>query len=91
MQGEQKYLVHDPNTEVVEAKASDMDDDRDPCGEPQPPVVYLQRMAWREAKSCRICQEPRTCLGSRRDSGSREKRKSQVGVAAGVMGRLGKG
>ncbi|KAI4535020.1 hypothetical protein MG293_015880 [Ovis ammon polii] len=37
----QKYLVRDPDTEVVEAKASDMDDDRDPCGEPQPLVRVI--------------------------------------------------
>ncbi|XP_055409711.1 zinc finger and SCAN domain-containing protein 5B-like isoform X4 [Bubalus kerabau] len=33
----QKYLVRDHNIEMVEAKASDMDNERDPCGEPQPP------------------------------------------------------
>ena len=29
--------MRDPDIEMVEAKAGDMDDGRDPCGEPQPP------------------------------------------------------
>ncbi|XP_061241849.1 zinc finger and SCAN domain-containing protein 5B-like [Bos javanicus] len=37
----QKYLVRDPNIEMVEAKAGDMDDERDTCGEPQPPVRVI--------------------------------------------------
>ncbi|XP_005693050.2 PREDICTED: zinc finger and SCAN domain-containing protein 5B-like [Capra hircus] len=37
----QKHLVRDPDTEVAEAKAGDMDDERDPCGEPQPPVKVI--------------------------------------------------
>ncbi|XP_045019312.1 zinc finger and SCAN domain-containing protein 5B-like [Bubalus bubalis] len=33
----QKYLVRDPDIEMVEAKAGDMDNERDPCGEPPLP------------------------------------------------------
>ena len=33
----QKYPVRDPDIEMTEAKAGDMDDERDPCGEPEPP------------------------------------------------------
>ncbi|XP_040107739.1 zinc finger and SCAN domain-containing protein 5B-like [Oryx dammah] len=37
----QKYLVRNPDTDMAEAKAGDMDDERDPCGEPQPPVRVI--------------------------------------------------
>ncbi|XP_045019314.1 zinc finger and SCAN domain-containing protein 5C-like isoform X2 [Bubalus bubalis] len=33
----QKYPVRDPDIEMTEAKAGDMDNERDPCGEPEPP------------------------------------------------------
>ncbi|XP_055409702.1 zinc finger and SCAN domain-containing protein 5B-like isoform X2 [Bubalus kerabau] len=33
----QKYPVRGPDIEMNEAKAGDMDDERDPCGEPEPP------------------------------------------------------
>ena len=36
-----EYLVCDPDIEMVEAKASDMDDQRGPCGEPQPPTKVI--------------------------------------------------
>uniref|UniRef100_A0A4W2D3G4 Zinc finger and SCAN domain containing 5B n=1 Tax=Bos indicus x Bos taurus TaxID=30522 RepID=A0A4W2D3G4_BOBOX len=36
-----KYLVHDPDIEMVEAKAGDMDNERDPCREPQPPMTVI--------------------------------------------------
>ncbi|XP_055409733.1 zinc finger and SCAN domain-containing protein 5B-like isoform X1 [Bubalus kerabau] len=45
----QKYLVHDPDIEMVEAKAGDMDDERDPWEEPQTPVRVISPEDGQEA------------------------------------------
>ena len=83
--------MRDPDTEVVEAKAGDMDDERDPCGEPQPPVKVIPPEDGQEGS-----QELQNLPGAAdlsREPAREWKRveESQVGVAAGVMGRFGKG
>ncbi|XP_060996377.1 zinc finger and SCAN domain-containing protein 5B-like [Dama dama] len=37
----QEYLVRNPDVEMVEVKAGDMDDERDTCREPQPPASVI--------------------------------------------------
>ncbi|XP_043290703.1 zinc finger and SCAN domain-containing protein 5B [Cervus canadensis] len=37
----QEYLVRNPDVEMVEVKAGDMDDERDPCREPRPPASVI--------------------------------------------------
>ncbi|KAB0381772.1 hypothetical protein FD755_003689 [Muntiacus reevesi] len=37
----QEYLVRNPDVEMVEVKAGDMDDQRDPCREPQAPASVI--------------------------------------------------
>ncbi|XP_043756330.1 zinc finger and SCAN domain-containing protein 5B-like [Cervus elaphus] len=37
----QEYLVRNPDVEMVEVKAGDMDNERDPCREPRPPASVI--------------------------------------------------
>ena len=83
--------MRDPNIEMVESKAGDMDDERDTCGEPQPPVRVIPPENGQEGS-----QELQNLPGATNLSGEQERtckqvEESQVGVAAGVMGRFGKG
>uniref|UniRef100_A0A8C6CM70 Zinc finger and SCAN domain containing 5B n=1 Tax=Moschus moschiferus TaxID=68415 RepID=A0A8C6CM70_MOSMO len=84
----QKYLVRDPDIEMVEAKAGDVDDERDPCGETQSPASVIPPEDGKE-KSQELQNLP-GAMGLSREQVSEWKQveESQVGMAAGVIGRL---
>ena len=83
--------MHGPDIEMVEAKAGDMDNERDPCGEPQPPSRVIPPEDSQEGS-----QEVQNLPGAMNLSREqvrvcKQVEESQVGVAAGEMGRFGKG
>ena len=83
--------MRDHNIEMVEAKASDMDNERDPCGEPQPPSRVIPPEDSQEGS-----QEVQNLPGAMNLSREqvrvcKQVEESQVGVTAGEMGRFGKG
>ena len=83
--------MRDPDIEMVEAKAGDMDNERDPCGEPPLPSRVIPPEDSQEGS-----QEVQNLPGAMNLSREqvrvcKQVEESQVGVAAGEMGRFGKG
>ena len=83
--------MRDPDIEMVEAKASDMDDERDLCRGPQPSSRVIPPEDGQEGS-----QELQNLPGAMNLSREQVRawkqiEESEVGVAAGVMGRFGKG
>ena len=81
----------DPNIEMVEAKACHMDDERDPCGEPQPPSRVIPTEDGEEGSQELQNLPGATDLSREQEREWKQVEESQVGVAAGAMGRFGKG
>ena len=83
--------MRDPNIEMVEAKAGHMDDERHLCGGPQPSSRVIPPEDGQEGS-----QELQNLPGAMNLSREQVRawkqiEESEVGVAAGVMGRFGKG
>ena len=76
---------------MVEAKACHTDDERDPCGEPQPPSRVIPPENGQEGSQELQNPPGATNLSGEQERACKQVEESQVGVAAGVMGRFGKG
>ena len=76
-----EYLVRDPDIEMVEAKASDMDDERGPCGEPQPPTKVIPPEDGQEGIQELQNLEGATDLSREQVRAWKQVEGSQVGVA----------
>ena len=83
--------MHDPDIEMVEAKAGDMDNERDPCREPQPPMTVIPPEDGQEGSPELQNLPGATNLSRQQVRACKQVEESQVGVAAGAMGRFGKG
>ena len=83
--------MHDPDIEMTEAKAGDMDDERDPCGEPEPPSRVIPPEDGQEGSQ--ELQNPPGAMNLSREQVRKWKQveETQVGVAAGGMGRFDRG
>ena len=80
--------MHDPDIEMVETKAGDMDDERDPCGEPQPPVRVIPPEDGQEGSQGLQNLPGDMNLSREQVREWKQVEESHVGVAAGVMGRF---
>ena len=82
--------MHDPDIEMVVAKAGDMDDERDPWEEPQPRVRVISPEDGQEGSQELQNLPGPTNLSREQVRACKQVEERQVGVAAGVMGRFGK-
>ena len=83
--------MHDTDIEMVEAKAGDMDDERVPCEEPQLPSRVIPPEDGQDGSQELQNLPGATNLSREQVRSWKQIEESQVGVAAGVMGRFGKG
>lgn len=78
----QEYLVRNPDVEMVEVKAGDMDDERDPCREPRPPASVIPPEDGQEESQELQNLPGATDLSREQVSEWKQVEESQVGVAA---------
>ena len=83
--------MRDPNIEMVEAKAGHMDDERHLCGGPQPSSRVIPPEDGQEGSQELQNLPGATNLSREQVRSWKQIEESEVGVAAGVMGRFGKG
>ena len=83
--------MRDPNIEMVEAKAGHMDDERHLCGGPQPSSRVIPPEDGQEGSPELQNLPGATNLSREQVRAWKQIEESEVGVAAGVMGRFGKG